>query len=115
MEVAENLHAFIWRDVMANNCNTYFINGSKKILIDPGHRQLFSHVEAGLRELKVTSDQVDLVIVTHGHPDHVEAVQFFQPPTQVAMSQEDARFMKVVKNPFLKIAGLDAFKPDFFL
>ncbi|MDY6837840.1 MAG: MBL fold metallo-hydrolase [Thermodesulfobacteriota bacterium] len=115
MEVTKNLHAFIWRDIMSNNCNTYFINGSKKILIDPGHRQLFSHVKEGLSALQVSLDQMDLVIVTHGHPDHVEAVQLFDNPTQVAMSQVDSQFMKEVKNPFLRIAGLDDFEPDFFL
>ena len=27
MEIAEGLHAFVWRDVNTNNCNTYLIDG----------------------------------------------------------------------------------------
>lgn len=52
-----------------NNCNTYFINGSKKILIDPGHQQLIRHVKEGLVDINISIDQIDLVIITHGHPD----------------------------------------------
>ncbi|MDY6952211.1 MAG: MBL fold metallo-hydrolase [Thermodesulfobacteriota bacterium] len=115
MEIAPHLHAFIWRDLMANNCNTYMVDASKRVLIDPGHRSLFRHVQQGLTDLEIALDQIDLVMVTHGHPDHVEAVQLFAPPTQVAMSQEDYRFMKEVRTPLLRMGGLDGFEPDFFL
>jgi glyoxylase-like metal-dependent hydrolase (beta-lactamase superfamily II) len=77
MEVLENLHIFPWQDNTANNCNTYFINCKKKILIDPGHAAFFENVSAALSRLSISLNQIDLVIVTHGHPDHMEAVQGF--------------------------------------
>ena len=51
MQIANNLHAFIWQSMTTNNCNAYFIDGPKRILIDPGHRALLDHVDLGLKEL----------------------------------------------------------------
>ena len=75
MKIADNVYAFIWESMTANNCNTYLIDGPTRILIDPGHIDLFDHVRSGLEELKITLDDVGLIICTHGHPDHIESVQ----------------------------------------
>lgn len=94
MKILDNLYAFIWRNPQANNCNSYLIRGSKNILIDPGHLHLFDHVRLGLLDLNVTLDQIDLVMITHGHPDHLEAAQLFKEPTAVTISQAEADFIK---------------------
>ena len=110
MEVTNGLHAFIWRNPAANNCNTYFIDGSKKIIIDPGHQHYFSHVKKGLADLNLSLDQIEVVITTHGHPDHIEAVQQFEKPTLFAMSQIEHKFIKDIAGDYFKIP-----EPDFFL
>ena len=73
MKIFDGLYAFIWQDYRENNCNTYFIDRDKKILIDPGHDHLFGHVEQGLGQLGVPVSAIDYVLITHGHPDHLEA------------------------------------------
>ena len=78
MQINEHLHAFLWRSMSANNCNTYLIDGSARVLIDPGHVSLFDHVRSGLDELGLRFQDLDLVICTHAHPDHIEAVQLFK-------------------------------------
>jgi glyoxylase-like metal-dependent hydrolase (beta-lactamase superfamily II) len=78
MKIANNLHAFIWQSMTANNCNAYFIDGPTRVLIDPGHRALFEHVERGLGDLGLKTDDIDLIVCTHAHPDHLEAVQLFK-------------------------------------
>ena len=110
MKVTNGLHAFIWRNPAANNCNTYLIHGSKKIIIDPGHQHLFGHVNKGLADLNLSLDQIDVVIVTHGHPDHIEAAQQFESPTLFAMSQIEHKFIKGIAGNYSKIP-----EPDFFL
>ena len=110
MKVTNGLHAFIWRNPAANNCNTYFIDGSKKIIIDPGHHNLFDHVMKGLAGLNLSPDRIDVVITTHGHPDHIEAVQQFEKPTLFAMSQIEHKFIKDIAGSYFKIP-----EPDFFL
>jgi hydroxyacylglutathione hydrolase len=110
MYVTNGLHAFIWRNPVANNCNTYLIDGSKKIIIDPGHLNYFDHVGEGLVGLNLSPDQIDLVITTHGHPDHIEAAQQFKKPTLFAMNQGEHTFIKDIAGHYFKIP-----EPDFFL
>ena len=110
MKVTDSLHAFIWRNPAANNCNTYFIDGSQKIIIDPGHHNLFDHVMKGLAGLNLSLNQIDMVLTTHGHPDHLEAVQQFKKPTLFAMSRIEHKFIKDIAGKYFKIP-----EPDFFL
>ncbi len=110
MKVFEGFYAFVWQDFRENNCNTYFIDRKKKILIDPGHDHLFRHVEQNLKQLGVALSQIDYVLVTHGHPDHLEAAFRLQHPSLLAMSGEEYRFIK-------KWAGedYDIPAPDLYL
>jgi flavorubredoxin len=89
MKIFDGLHAFIWRIHTQNNCNTYLIDGDMKILIDPGHVHLFDNVRKNLNAIGVSPDRIDLVIATHGHPDHLEAVKGLGKLTMFAMSAED--------------------------
>jgi hydroxyacylglutathione hydrolase len=108
MKITDQLHAFLWTDYRANNSNAYLINGHKKILVDPGHAHLFSHVTGQLAELSLRPDDLDLVVVTHGHPDHMEALRLFSPlPALVAMH--------AVERDFCAAMGVVDFQPSFLL
>jgi glyoxylase-like metal-dependent hydrolase (beta-lactamase superfamily II) len=110
MKILEGLYGFIWQSASENNCNSFFIDGAKKILIDPGHRHLFQHVKSGLAQIKTTPEQIDVVLVTHGHPDHLEMVGSFGPSIRWAMSRIDYEFV-------MKYIGshMDFPAPAFFL
>ena len=51
MKINEKLQGFMWESFNVNNCNTFFIHGDTNILIDPGHKHLFDHVEKSLSGL----------------------------------------------------------------
>ena len=53
MQVTGNLHAFTWQSMTTNNCNAYFIDGPCRVLIDPGHRTLFDHVETNFGPVSI--------------------------------------------------------------
>ena len=110
MQIFDGLHAFIWRVYTQNNCNTYLIDGELKIIIDPGHKHLFEHVRKSLAALNISPDQIDLAIVTHGHPDHMEAVQGLGKATMFAMNEEEHRFISELAGQYFKIP-----EPHFFL
>jgi hydroxyacylglutathione hydrolase len=110
MKILDGLYGFIWQSASENNCNSFFIDGAKKILIDPGHRHLFQHVKRGLAQIETTPEQIDVVLVTHGHPDHLEMVGSFGPSTRWAMSRIDYEFvMKYIGSP------VEFPKPAFFI
>jgi hydroxyacylglutathione hydrolase len=119
MELTPNLHAFLWTSTRANNCNSYLIRSSQKtILIDPGHAAYFDHVQQGLGELGLTTDDIDLVICTHAHPDHIEAVGLFdRSSTLFALHAAEWRLVEEM-GPYLQASlhvDPSVLAPDFFL
>jgi len=118
MQLCDRLHAFIWRSMSANNCNCYLIDRSKRILIDPGHTPYFDHVQKGLRELDLTIADIDVVICTHAHPDHIEAVQLLKRTGALFALHTDAWELVKRMAPQLNAAGgfsLEDLTPDLLL
>ena len=116
MKIAEDLYEFLWLNPTANNCNAYFINGKKRILIDPGHDQLFGHVKDHLSRLSLSPEDIDIVLVTHGHPDHIEGVKtFVGTSTLIAISRMEMRFIKAVAPHYGEVLGVPNFEPDILL
>jgi glyoxylase-like metal-dependent hydrolase (beta-lactamase superfamily II) len=118
MQILDNLHAFLWNSSAINNCNTYLIDGATRVLIDPGHLNLFEHVQKGLTILGMEIPDIGLVINTHAHPDHIEAVQLFNKKEGLtAISEEEWRFVKEMRDFIDSVFGIniDAIAPKFFL
>ena len=106
MQITDNLHAFIWDSMTANNCNTYLIDGPVRILIDPGHAGLFDHVRSGLADLGLKPEDIGLVICTHGHPDHMEAVQRFKDtPARFTIHETEWHWIKSMENHMRGVLG----------
>lgn len=118
MKLRDNLHAFIWSSPMTNNCNTYLIDGPTKILIDPGHRHLFEHVERGLKELGLGVADIDLEICTHAHPDHIEAVTLFKEAgVKTALLDQEWQMLVAMADLVRAMFGIDvkAVEPELKL
>jgi hydroxyacylglutathione hydrolase len=115
MLVFDNIYVFLWNDPTVNNCNTYFIDGSKKILIDPGHHHLLPHVIDNLSALSVSLDDVDLVMITHGHPDHLEGMRTFKgKSTMAAIHKLEWEFL-IGQTHYGASRPLMDFEPDILL
>jgi hydroxyacylglutathione hydrolase len=118
MQIVNNLHAFIWQSPTANNCNAYFIDGPTRVLIDPGHRAFFDHVEMGLKDLGLEIDDINLVICTHAHPDHLEAANVFKEKSILfTLHETEWQWVTTVGKQMGAAFGIDieTFSPDFFL
>ena len=118
MKISEHFEAILWRSMSANNCNCYLINGSKRILIDPGHRSLFQHVEQGLRDMGLSVADIDVVLCTHAHPDHIESVQAVKKAgAKFGLHAEEWELVKAMipHMPEAPATALEDYKPDFFL
>ena len=118
MQVFEKLHGFFWNSNQVNNCNTYLIDDGVRVLIDPGHAAFFEHVRRGLTALSIDLADIDLVICTHAHPDHVEAVRFFKDlPARVAVHPDEWRLVESM-GPYVRSTmgvGVEELTPDIFL
>lgn len=116
MKISENLYAFLWLNPTQNNCNTYFINGKRKILVDPGHYHLFGHIRDNLSRLSLSPQDIDMVIVTHCHPDHLEGIKiFFGTSTSIAIHNAEIDFIRKVAPHYGDGLGVSNFEPDILL
>jgi hydroxyacylglutathione hydrolase len=116
MKILDNLHGFLWRNPTANNCNTYLITGEKKILIDPGHDHLFSHIQDELSILGLSPQDTDLVFITHGHPDHMEGIKrFLKNPTLIALHTAEMDFIRRIAPHYGEALGISNFEPSLLL
>lgn len=116
MKIFDNLHFFPWNSMTANNCNTYFIDGEKRILVDPGHYHLFDHVRDELSGLSLSPEDIEMVIITHAHPDHMEGIKIFQETdAQIAVSSGEMEFIKTVAPHYGEILGIAEFEPEILL
>lgn len=116
MKITEHLYGFIWSDYSSNNANTYLIAGETKILIDPGHEHLFDHVAGRLKNLSIRPDDLDLVIVTHAHPDHMEGARIFSLlPAAIAMHTVELGFFRDLAAAYGGGIGISDLQPDFLL
>ncbi len=116
LKVGENIFAFLWQDDRTNNANTYLIHGSKNILVDPGHFHLFGYVEEHLSRLSMTSEEIDLIVVTHAHPDHIEGIQAFSgSPPLIALYVTELDFLNRVSPRYGAVKGTTSFQPQLLL
>lgn len=118
MEIVDKLHAFLWNSMAGNNCNTYLIDGPKRILIDPGHFHLFGHVQSGLARLGLDIRDVGLVICTHAHPDHIQAAaQFKEEKVPTTLHEMEWQLVKRMEDHVKAFYGQtrDMVEPDFKL
>lgn len=115
MKINHQLHAFIWRDPRTNNCNTYFIDGPPRILIDPGHLHLFGRVEEELARIHRKPEDLDFVLVTHAHPDHLEGLLRFKKPVLTGLGLVEYQLVQEMVRRTGWGSGGEDLEPGFLL
>lgn len=118
MKISTDFFVYPWESPTENNCNTYIVGKEKKVMIDPGHYHLLPQLEKKMKEDGLSFDDIDLVLVTHPHPDHMEGISAWnQRQSLVAMHPDAINFLErfgrfwddVTNRPFSEI------NVDFFL
>jgi hydroxyacylglutathione hydrolase len=95
MKLTDNIYCYMWTSMYENNCNSYYIGGDLKILFDPGHAFAFDGLQKNMAADGISLDDVDTVVLTHGHPDHFEAAGFFiDSPAKLALGAGEVKFVK---------------------
>jgi hydroxyacylglutathione hydrolase len=124
MQLTEQLFWYPWQG-RANNCNSYLLKGKQTILFDPGHiynEMNESCLEILTREMAADGFEItaiDLVLCTHGHPDHVESAGLIrnQSGARFAIHQADQFIIDAITQHYASNTGkeLPSLKADFYL
>jgi glyoxylase-like metal-dependent hydrolase (beta-lactamase superfamily II) len=118
MKLEKELFAYLWQNPYENNCNTYVIKGEKTVLIDPGHSRYLDQLFNQMEKDGISPEEIELVIITHSHPDHFEGLEaFLDKSVKIAMSLEEERYLlesgkllfEMMRQPLPK------FRIDFYL
>jgi glyoxylase-like metal-dependent hydrolase (beta-lactamase superfamily II) len=127
--LATNFYCYVWQG-RGNNCNTillcYILPGEQPhVLIDPGHiknemgESCFNSLTGAMDKDGFKVEDVGLVIGTHCHPDHFEAIQpvVDRSGALVALSGEEDQFYSDIGSRFYDVFGASApqVKPFFHL
>jgi len=78
------------------NCNTIVIDGREKLLIDPGRKSRWPELAGRLAADGFEPGDFQLVLLTHGHPDHLEAAETLARDygLPVALHEAERRFLE---------------------
>jgi len=118
MKLSEDLFAYIWQNPYENNCNSYIIGGEIVTLIDPGHTQYLDRLFHQMEEDGLSKDRLNLILLTHSHPDHFESLEaFLDQSVKIAMSREEAQYLQQIGRYLFEMMGksLPPYRIDFFL
>ena len=118
MKLDTDLCAYIWKSSAENNCNSFFIGGDLPVIVDPGHQHLVKNLIQLMEKDGNRFEDVRVIIATHGHPDHLEAIQTFaRAGVQVAIHEEEWKFLQEVGGQFYRAMGMEMpeLKISFFL
>jgi glyoxylase-like metal-dependent hydrolase (beta-lactamase superfamily II) len=117
MKLADDLYVYPWTQATANNCNTFLVGGPAPVMIDPGHARLYKHVELGLAS-DHQGEIPKLVVITHCHPDHLEAALGLQKAgSRLAMLAAEMEYLEGEGRRLAASLGmsLPEFQPDILL
>lgn len=81
-KAAEDVYQFRFK---SRSANAYLVKGaSRTVLIDVGLASTYSYIEQGLAHLACKPQDLDMVILTHEHLDHIGAAHLFTGRTIIA-------------------------------
>ena len=107
MRLTDDLYAFVWEGY-ENNCNSFFFGGKVGALIDPGHLRFADSLLERMSADGITLDDIRLVIVTHSHPDHMEALpRLAERGLQVAMHPAALAYLEQIGAAMYQWMGSD--------
>ncbi len=110
MKLDNDIYVYEWTHPLENNCNSFFIGGTVRALIDPGLKVFLPDLLKRMEEDGIDPSTIQYVINTHSHPDHFEASQAFNndPRVRIGMHGEGIAFLNDIGGHMYGMFGLDA-------
>ncbi len=94
--------AFTFHRIPIGICNCFLLQGERTILIDAGAQGGFPSFVKSLKKLGVDPKSIDLILLTHGHWDHITCLSQVREVTEakVAIHQKDQFMVETGEPPF---------------
>ncbi len=93
---------FTFHRIPVGICNCYLLRGERTILIDAGAWGGMPAFISRMKKLKVDPKQIDLILLTHGHWDHITCLSDIQKMSgaKVAVHAQDQFMVETGEPPF---------------
>jgi glyoxylase-like metal-dependent hydrolase (beta-lactamase superfamily II) len=112
LKLSEKLYWFPYRG-SRNTGNTCIFKGDMNVLVDPGHLFNLGDLTRSIVKDGLNPRDIDLIILSHGHPDHCEATSKLQELTgaRVAMHRLEEHCL----SKYTVYGRIPGFSVDFHL
>ena len=129
VKLAEYFYCYVWQG-RGNNCNAILLPSVLRgehphVLVDPGHirnelgESCFDSLAQAMENDGFKMEDIGLVIATHSHPDHIEAVELIVEKSGAlfTLSSEEDEFYRTMGMSFFQMFGSKPpqVNPSFFL
>lgn len=93
---------FTFHRIPVGICNCYLLRGEKTVLVDGGAWGGFPAFQKRLRDLNVDPKEIELILLTHGHWDHITCLADIQKLTgaKIAIHEKDKFMVETGEPPF---------------
>ncbi len=90
------------------DANTYVIKDKITVLIDPGSENYLERKLEEMREDGIDAKEVDLIMITHLHPDHCDATVVLKELSgaKVALHPSQLRYLDIMAEEASKFIGI---------
>src|SRR4030042_583470 len=107
MKLKNDIYVYEWTNYFDNNCNSFYIGGDVKALVDPGLTRYLPDLLNQMSADGIRKEDIRYVINTHSHPDHFQGSELFDPETvKIALHAKELEFLKGVGGELYGVFGI---------
>lgn len=107
MKLTDDIYVYEWTNNFDNNCNSYYIGGEVKALVDPGLSRYLPDLLNRMAADGIRKEDIRYIINTHSHPDHLQASELFDTETvKIALHRLELEFLKGIGGELYGLFGI---------